>query len=95
MHVLFVLHLTSSLAWAGSLQALYHLSDEMLLGCRSQDKTLFVMSLHKGKPGQKWQRMFCGDPDGVRCMQPVYNLTGRYAAASVCLFSVVHNCKSA
>ncbi|DBA99584.1 hypothetical protein WJX82_005130 [Trebouxia sp. C0006] len=42
---------------------------------RSQDKTLFVTILHKGKPGQKWQHMFRGDPDGVRCMQPIYNLT--------------------
>ena len=36
------------------------------------------MSLHKGKPGQKWQHMFRGDPDGVRCMQPIYNLTGQH-----------------
>ncbi len=36
------------------------------------------MSLHKGKPGQKWQHMFRGDPDGVRCMQSIYNITGKH-----------------
>ena len=91
MQHLFVLHITSSLVWAGSVPALYSFSKETLPGRRSQDRTLFVMSLQKGKPGQKWQRMFRGDPDGARCMQPVYNLTGQCAASCVSLCSQIVN----
>ena len=45
--------------------------------CRSQDNTLFVLCMTKQKFKQKWLRMFCGDPDGARCMQPIYTLTGQ------------------
>ena len=45
--------------------------------CRSKDNTLFVLCITKQKFKQKWMRMFCGDPDGTRCMQPLYTLTGQ------------------
>lgn len=44
---------------------------------RSKDTTLVVMTICKGKPGQKWLHLFKGDPDGARCMQPLYTLTGQ------------------
>ena len=35
-----------------------------------------TIQLAKGKPGQAWQRLFRGDPDGARCLQPPYQLAG-------------------
>ncbi|KAL3154051.1 hypothetical protein ABBQ32_013597 [Trebouxia sp. C0010 RCD-2024] len=42
---------------------------------RSKDNTLYVMCMTKRKFKQRWLRMFRGDPDGARCMQPLYTLT--------------------
>ncbi len=43
---------------------------------RTQDNRLFTIALPKGQPGEAWQRVFRGDSDGVRNMQPPYQIAG-------------------
>ena len=35
----------------------------------------FVMSLPKAEAGAHWPRLFAGDPDGARCLEPPYRVT--------------------
>lgn len=39
-----------------------------------------VLAIPKGEPGEHWARLFAGDSDGARCMQPPYTLAGAAAA---------------
>jgi len=39
---------------------------------RSEDNTAVVLVLPKQTWGHRWKRLFEGDSDGVRCMQPAY-----------------------
>lgn len=41
---------------------------------RTQDNRICVVSLPKLEIGKHWQRVFMGDSDGVRCLQPPYSL---------------------
>ncbi|KAK9810351.1 hypothetical protein WJX72_009272 [[Myrmecia] bisecta] len=42
---------------------------------KTQDNRLMTLAIPKGKVGQKWLRLFRGDSDGVRCLEPIYCLT--------------------
>ena len=46
------------------------------LDCRTQDNRVCVVAIPKAEPGEHWQRLFRGDSDGARCLQPPYTLTG-------------------
>ena len=35
-----------------------------------------VVAVPKGEPGEHWRRLFRGDSDGARCIQPPYTLSG-------------------
>lgn len=47
-------------------------------GCcrRTDDKRYIGLILSKAVPGEHWRRLFRGDPDGARCLQSPYRLTG-------------------
>jgi hypothetical protein len=49
---------------------------------RTQDNRMLVITIPKAEPGKKWTRLFRGDPDGVRCMQPPFTITGRHAVST-------------
>jgi curved DNA-binding protein CbpA/HSP20 family molecular chaperone IbpA len=40
---------------------------------RSDDRRIFTAALPKGTPGKMWKRLFRGDPDGSRCLEPLYS----------------------
>lgn len=42
---------------------------------RSQDKRIFTAGLPKASPGTDWKRLFKGDPDGARCLEPIYSIS--------------------
>ncbi len=42
---------------------------------RSEDRRVFTAALPKSKPGEVWKRLFRGDPDGARCLQPPYTIS--------------------
>ena len=42
--------------------------------CQSKDKRRVTLSFTKARPGEVWQRLFEGDPDYARCMEPPYRL---------------------
>ena len=42
-----------------------------------------TVQLPKAKVGQHWHRLFRGDPDGARCLQPPYQLSGAVRLACV------------
>lgn len=44
--------------------------------CRTADNRVCVLAIPKAEPGERWRRLFRGDSDGARCMQPPYALTG-------------------
>ena len=46
-------------------------------GGRTPDNRQFAISLPKAEYGAMWQRLFRGDSDGVRCLQPLCVITGR------------------
>lgn len=48
------------------------------------------MCLTKGQPGENWRRLFRGDPDGARCMEPPYRITGRLGPTRWCQMQAVH-----
>lgn len=41
---------------------------------RTEDNRLCAVVVHKGAPGECWARLFRGDPDGARCLEPPYAL---------------------
>jgi len=41
---------------------------------RSEDKRVFTAALPKREPGEMWKRLFRGDPDGARCLEPPYSI---------------------
>ena len=41
---------------------------------RTVDNRICVLSLPKAEPGQQWKRLFVGDSEGARCLQPPYAL---------------------
>lgn len=43
---------------------------------RTTDNRVCVLAIPKAEPGERWRRLFRGDSDGARCMQPPYTLTG-------------------
>lgn len=57
--------------------------------CRTADNRLVLLTLAKAEPEVQWMHMFRGDPDGARCMQALYNLTGTSATALV--LSLLHS----
>lgn len=46
-----------------------------LLLRRPPDNRVCVLGLPKAEYGKHWPRLFEGDTDGVRCMQPPYTLS--------------------
>lgn len=36
-----------------------------------------VVVLPKAAPGERWRRLFRGDPDGARCLEPPYSVMGK------------------
>eukprot|EP00958_Prasinococcus_capsulatus_P015003 scaffold1590_cov417-Prasinococcus_capsulatus_cf.AAC.8 len=42
---------------------------------KTKDNRLFLAWFSKAKRGLKWMRLFKGDPDGVRELQPLYRMT--------------------
>ena len=62
----------------------------LLCMCRTEDNRLMLVTLPKAQAGQQWLRLFRGDPDGARCMQPPYTLTGlSYQGMSICLCTLL------
>jgi len=41
---------------------------------RSEDNRIFTAALPKADPGESWKRLFRGDPDGARCLEPPYTI---------------------
>ena len=41
---------------------------------RSDDRRIFTAALPKAAPGEAWKRLFRGDPDGARCLEPPYTI---------------------
>ena len=56
---------------------------DILMCHRTQDNRLFTIALPKGQPGEVWLRLFRGDSDGARHMQPPYQLAGLFVASSM------------
>ena len=54
--------------------------EQGLMAGRTADNRVMTIQLPKGKPGQVWTRLFRGDPDGARCLQPPYQLAGQHSA---------------
>lgn len=48
---------------------------------RTEDNRVMTIQLSKGKAGKEWKRLFRGDPDGARCLQPPYELSGAWLRA--------------
>lgn len=44
--------------------------------CRTVDNRFCTVSVTKAEYGQFWTRLFRGDSDGLRCLEPPYRLTG-------------------
>ena len=44
---------------------------------RTQDNRVCAIALPKGQPGEAWVRLFAGDSDGARCMEPPYSMSGK------------------
>eukprot|EP00887_Chlorella_sp_A99_P002814 scaffold6.g2814.t1 len=42
---------------------------------RTQDNRVCVVALPKAALGEPWPRLFVGDSDGLRCMEPPYSMT--------------------
>lgn len=41
---------------------------------RTADNRVCAIGIPKGEAGKHWQRLFVGDPDGIRCLVPPYEL---------------------
>lgn len=41
---------------------------------RTEDNRLCAVLVPKAAPGERWARLFRGDPDGARCLEPPYCL---------------------
>lgn len=41
---------------------------------RTQDNRVCAIMVHKAAPGERWRRLFRGDSDGLRCLEPPYRL---------------------
>ena len=41
---------------------------------RTEDNRVCAVAVAKGEPGRRWERLFVGDPDGARCLEPPYSL---------------------
>ena len=41
---------------------------------RTADNRICTISIPKAELGQHWQRLFIGDPDGIRCLVPPYEM---------------------
>ena len=53
-----------------------HLTINYICTCRTKDNGVCVLAIPKGELGEQWRRLFRGDSDGARCMQPPYTLSG-------------------
>lgn len=42
--------------------------------CQSKDRRRVTLAFTKARPGENWRRLFEGDPDYARCMEPPYRL---------------------
>ena len=51
---------------------------------RTEDNRVCVAVLPKAAPGERWRRLFRGDPDGARCLEPPYAIMGEGGAGSPC-----------
>ena len=41
---------------------------------RTEDNRVCALAVAKGAPGEAWARLFRGDPDGARCLEPPYSV---------------------
>ncbi|KAK9853604.1 hypothetical protein WJX84_007036 [Apatococcus fuscideae] len=42
---------------------------------RTKDNRMFTIALSKAQPGETWLRLFRGDSDGARCLEPPYKMS--------------------
>ena len=58
--------------------AIQHVQAQLMLAQvhRTEDNRVMTVQLPKAKACQHWHRLFRGDPDGARCLQPPYQLSG-------------------